>query len=45
MTTLWILAAFVGGGCLGVMGMALMCMAAGLPRQSTHIPHLKGVDG
>jgi len=38
----WVLAAFIGGGCAGVLVMALMCMASGLPRQSAHVPDLNG---
>jgi hypothetical protein len=33
---LWVLAAFIGGECAGVLVMALMQMAGGLPEQSTH---------
>jgi purine-cytosine permease-like protein len=40
----WVLAAFVGGSCIGVLVMALMCMAGGLPRQSTHVPHVKALN-
>ena len=42
-TVLWGLAAFVGGGFVGMLVMALMCMAGGLPRQSAHRPVVKGV--
>jgi len=41
-TFLWIVAAFVVGGCAGVLAMALMSMAGGLPKQSAHPPQLKG---
>lgn len=41
-TFLWILAAFVAGGCAGVVVMALMCMAGGLPPQSASPTQLKG---
>jgi hypothetical protein len=41
-TFLWMLAAFVVGGCAGVLVMALMRMAGGLPKQSAHAPQLKG---
>jgi hypothetical protein len=30
----WVLAAFIGGGCAGVLVMALMCFAGGLPEQT-----------
>jgi len=30
----WVLAAFFGGGCAGVLVMALMTMAGGLPEPS-----------
>jgi hypothetical protein len=30
----WLLAAFIGGGCAGVLVMALMCFAGGLPKQA-----------
>ena len=30
----WVLAAFIGGGCAGVLVMALMCFAGGLPEQA-----------
>jgi hypothetical protein len=29
----WVLAAFIGGGCAGVLVMALMCFAGGLPEK------------
>ena len=32
----WVLAAFIGGGCAGVLVMTLMQMAGGLPEQSVH---------
>jgi hypothetical protein len=41
-TFLWIVVAFVVGGCAGVLVTALMWMAGGLPRQSAHPPQLKG---
>ena len=30
----WVLVAFVGGGCAGVLVMALMCFAGGRPEQT-----------
>jgi hypothetical protein len=30
----WVLAAFIGGGCAGVLVMALMCFVGGLPEQA-----------
>jgi len=30
----WVLAAFIGGGCAGVLVMALMCFAGDLPEQN-----------
>ena len=30
----WVLAAFIGGGSAGVLVMALMCLAGGLPEQT-----------
>ena len=30
----WVIVAFMGGGCAGVLLMALMVMAGGLPEQS-----------
>jgi hypothetical protein len=36
----WALAAFIGGGCAGVLVMTLMQMAGGLPEQSVHAPDL-----
>ncbi len=30
----WVLTAFIGGGCAGVLVMALMCFAGGLPKQA-----------
>jgi hypothetical protein len=30
----WVLAAFIGGGCAGVLVMALMCFAGGLPEET-----------
>ena len=38
---LWVLVAFVSGGSVGVLVMALMCMAGGLPDQAQHVPSLK----
>ena len=39
----WVLVAFWAGGCAGVLVMALMQMAGGLPKQSATAPHLKEV--
>jgi uncharacterized membrane protein YfcA len=39
----WVLAAFIGGGCAGVMVMSLMYLAGGLPEQTAHTPDLNGV--
>jgi hypothetical protein len=30
----WVLAAFIGGGCAGVLVMALMCFAGGLAEKT-----------
>jgi hypothetical protein len=38
----WLLVAFVGGGSLGVLLMALMQMSAGSPEQSHYAPDLNG---
>ena len=38
----WVVVAFLAGGCAGVLVMALMQMAGGLPEQSTHVPDLNG---
>jgi hypothetical protein len=39
----WVIAAFLVGGFAGVLVMALMHMAGGLPKQSPHAPDLSGV--
>jgi hypothetical protein len=39
----WVLAGFIVGGSAGVLVMALMCMAGGLPRQSARVPELHGL--
>jgi hypothetical protein len=40
----WLIVAFVGGGCAGILLMALMRMAGGLPEQSaTNVPDLNGM--
>ena len=31
----WVFVAFVGGGSIGVLAMALMCMAGGLPNPAS----------
>jgi uncharacterized membrane protein YfcA len=36
----WVLAAFIGGGCAGLLVTALMHMSGGLPEQSAHAPDL-----
>jgi hypothetical protein len=38
----WLFAAFLGGGCAGVLLVALMQMAGGMPEQSPHAPDLNG---
>ena len=38
----WAIAAFLVGGCAGVLVMALMQMAGGLPEQSAYAPDLNG---
>jgi hypothetical protein len=38
----WVLAGFIGGGCLGLLVMALMQMSGGLPEQSAQVPDLSG---
>ena len=39
----WVAAAFIGGGFAGVLLMALMHMAGGLPEQSPKVPDLNGM--
>jgi len=40
----WLVVAFVGGGCTGVLMIALMRMSGGLPEQSTaNVPDLNGM--
>ena len=39
----WLLVAFVGGGGSGVLLMALLQMAGGLPEQSHYAPDLNGM--
>jgi hypothetical protein len=39
----WVIAAFLAGGFAGVLVMALMQVAGGLPTQSTHAPDLNGM--
>lgn len=36
----WVLAAFIGGGCAGILVTSLMQMAGGLPEQSALAPDL-----
>jgi hypothetical protein len=45
MVSFWcVLAALIGGGCAGVLVMALMQMSGGLPEQSAHVPDLNGLS-
>jgi len=39
----WVVAAFIGGGCAGLLLMALMHMAAGLPDPSAQRADLNGL--
>ena len=39
----WVLVAFFGGGCVGVMLMALVHMSGGLPDQSAQRVDLNGL--
>ncbi len=39
----WVMAAFIAGGFGGVLVMALMHMAGGLPKQLEHAPDLSGM--
>jgi hypothetical protein len=39
----WVLTAFFGGGCAGILVMSLMRMAGGLPEQSALAPDLNGM--
>jgi len=39
----WVIAAFLAGGFAGVLVMALMQVAGGLPKQLAHAPDLNGV--
>jgi len=39
----WVIAAFLAGGIAGVLVMALMQMAGGLPKQFAHPPDLNAV--
>jgi hypothetical protein len=39
----WVIFAFLVGGCAGILVMALMQMAGGLPKQSAHVPDLNGM--
>lgn len=39
----WVLAAFIGGGCAGILVMSLMHMAGGLPEQSANVPDWNGL--
>jgi len=39
----WVVVAFIGGGCAGVLVMSLMQMAGGLPEQSAQAPDLNAL--
>ena len=39
----WVVVAFIGGGCAGVLVMSLMQMAGGLPEQSAQAPNLNAL--
>jgi hypothetical protein len=39
----WVIAAFLAGGVAGVLVMALMQVAGGLPKQLADVPDLNGV--
>jgi hypothetical protein len=39
----WVVAAFIAGGWAGVLLMAFMYMAGGLPEQSSNTPDLNGM--
>jgi hypothetical protein len=39
----WVIAAFLAGGFAGVLVMALMQMAGGLPKQLAHAPDLNAM--
>jgi len=39
----WVMAAFIAGGFGGVLVMALMCMAGGLPKPLERAPDLNGM--
>jgi purine-cytosine permease-like protein len=39
----WVIVAFLLGGCAGMLVMALMHMAGGLPKQLAHAPDLNGL--
>ncbi len=38
----WVMLGFMGGGCAGILIVALMRMSGGLPEPSPHIPDLTG---
>jgi hypothetical protein len=38
----WLMVAFIGGGCAGVLALALMRMSGELPEQSSYAPDLNG---
>ena len=40
----WVIVAFLLGGCAGILVMALMRMAGGLPKQLAGAPDLNGLD-
>jgi purine-cytosine permease-like protein len=39
----WVIVAFLLGGCAGILVMALMHMAGGLPKQLAQAPDLNGL--
>jgi uncharacterized protein involved in exopolysaccharide biosynthesis len=39
----WVIVAFLLGGCAGILVMALMHMASGLPKQLAQAPDLNGL--
>lgn len=40
----WVLVAFFGGGCFGLLVTALMYMSGGLPEQSQQVAESSGVQ-
>jgi hypothetical protein len=39
----WVIVAFLVGGCAGILVMAMMHVAGGLPKQLAHAPDLNGL--